>query len=103
MSRDFKLDSFQYHGSSGMDSFLGETLQPAAANPSIQTTMDRLSKAASRRVKVGSLQQLEGFQRLSQDTLIHQSTRDLWSLQKDSSGNFVIEQLFDPEEGPLKG
>ena len=56
----------------------------------------------SARVRVASVGQLQPFTRLSAETLIHKSNRDLWTIQKEADG-FYIERLFDDHGEPLKG
>lgn len=85
--RDYDLGEIS-SSSSGLDSFLGDKSSTS------------LPKTA--RVKVASLDQLEGFVRTASDTLIHKSDKDLWSLQKDANGDYYIERLFDGD-APLKG
>jgi hypothetical protein len=53
-------------------------------------------------LRVASLGDLTEFLKLADDTLIHRSTRDLWSFRRDG-GDFVIERLFDEVGEPLKG
>jgi hypothetical protein len=55
------------------------------------------------RVRLASLQQLQGFTRVAVDTLIHKSDRDLWALRKEADGSFFIERLYDDNGQPLKG
>ena len=49
------------------------------------------------------LQDLKGFVRVSADTLIHKSQKDLWALKKEGDGHFYIERLFDDSGEPIKG
>ena len=54
-------------------------------------------------IRVASLNKLATqFTKVADDTLIHRSTRDLWSFRKDGE-EYVIERLFDGTGGPLKG
>lgn len=55
------------------------------------------------RVKVATIKDLAPFLRLSTDTLVHKSDRDLWTLKKEADGNYFIERLFDDNGEPLKG
>ena len=48
------------------------------------------------RIKVSSLDQLFGFARIAEDTLVHKSKKDLWRIGEDDSGDVIIERLFDP-------
>jgi hypothetical protein len=54
------------------------------------------------RKKVASLGDLSNFVRVSNETLIHKSQRDLWTLKREG-GDFFIERLFDDNGEPLKG
>lgn len=90
MYEDFDLGSLDFQDS-GIDAYLNPPTKTAA------------QAAPSRgRVKVASLQALAGFERMSSDTLIHKSKGDLWKLQKDASGEYYIEQLFDPAGDPVR-
>lgn len=104
MSRDFDLGSLEVTNS-GLDAFLG-------ANPAVVTPLGVEAKAASARApratmqgrtKIASLGQLDGFVRTAEETLIHKSDRDLWSLRKDAQGDFYVERMFDETGAPLKG
>jgi hypothetical protein len=94
---DFDLGDIQSSGGAGMDDFL-------ASEPQKVATAARSKTAAVKtaRVKIGSLQQLDGFQRISSDTLIHKSTQDLWALRKVGE-EYLIERLFQDNGQPLKG
>jgi len=48
------------------------------------------------KMKVSSLDQLFGFSRISDDTLVHKSKKDLWRISEDPKGEVIIERLFDP-------
>ena len=85
---DFDLGSIETV-SSGMDSFLEDT--------------PREKTASTGRIKVASLEDLKGFERVAEDQLVHRSNRDLWSLKKDPNGDFFIERLFEDSDKPLKG
>lgn len=52
--------------------------------------------------RVASLGDLTNFLKLADGSLVHKSTRDLWSCSKDANGNFVVERLFDDNGEPLK-
>lgn len=97
MKKDYNLGEVQAGGSTGMDAFF-------AAEPGIVTpTGDAVVKTASKtRIKVGSLQQLSAFTRLSAETLIHRSTQDLWAI-KEAEGTYYIERLFNDDGSPIKG
>lgn len=58
--------------------------------------------ASSGRVRVGSLEALAGFERVSSDTLVRVSQQDFWKLGQDSEG-FFIERLVDDSVSPVKG
>lgn len=54
------------------------------------------------RIRVASLGDITDFLKVAEDTLIHRSTKDLWSYRRDGS-EYVIERLFDDSGKPLKG
>lgn len=84
---NFDFTDFQMGGTTaGMDSLFTREQAPA--------------KTA--RVRVASVQQLQGFHRISSSTLIHKSDRDLWALRKEGDA-FFIERLFDDAGEPIKG
>ena len=93
---DFKLDQIQM-GASGMDAFFEQ--EPQLIRPLGQKVA---SVSKPPRIKVGSLAQLDGFNRLSAETLIHKSTQDLWSITNEG-GDLYIQRLFSDNGGPLKG
>ncbi len=93
---DFKLDQIQT-GSSGMDAFFEQ--EPQMIQPFGQKAA-AVSKPS--RIKIGSLAQLGGFNRVSAETLIHKSTQDLWALTNEG-GDLYIQRLFSDNGGPLKG
>jgi hypothetical protein len=88
--KDYDLGQIQTSGSSGIDALFEREPQLVTAQ-------------MPKKVRVASLQQLVGFQRLSQDNLIHKIDRDLWALKKEADGQFYIERLFDDNGTPLKG
>lgn len=92
---DFKLDQIET-GASGLDAFFER-------EPQIVTPLGQKAAAVAKphRVKVGSLAQLDGFHRVSAETLVHKSTQDLWALKREG-GDFYIERLFQ-ESLPVKG
>lgn len=55
------------------------------------------------KIKVASLDDLFSFDRAGSNTLIHKSSKDLWNIEKDSSGKVVITRLFSSEGEPIKG
>jgi len=85
---DFDLSDIQVSGQSGIDSLLER-------EPGIVT--------ARGRKRVASLADLKGFTRISSETLIHRSEKDLWSLSKEADGQFYIQRLFDDGGEPLQG
>lgn len=86
---DFDFKDFQTAGSCGLDALFER--EPQMVQP----------KTA--RTRVASVQQLKPFERISSETLIHRSNRDLWAIQKAADGNLYIERLFDDNGKPLKG
>lgn len=54
-------------------------------------------------IKIASIDDFFNFHRVSKDTLIHKSEKDLWKLSEDEKGQIVIERLFDPDtKQPLR-
>jgi hypothetical protein len=94
---DFDLGDLQVTNG-GLDAFLGETPEPVTPPPKLAAIPSRVG-----RMRVASLAQLTGFVRTAEDTLVHKSDRDLWSLRKDGHGEFYIERMFDDQGTPLKG
>lgn len=58
--------------------------------------------ASTSRRKVASLEDLSGYVRVAEDTLVHRSSQELWSLQRDTTGEFYVERLFNADGDPLK-
>ena len=59
-------------------------------------------RLASGRIRVSGLQQLSGFEVVSDDKLVRISQQDFWHLGKDDEGYF-IERLVNDDEGPIPG
>ena len=79
----------------------GRFLPVHAEHLKLATPRPRVKRQAA--LRVASLGDLTSFfTKVAENTLIHKSTRDLWSLKRDSNG-FVIERLFDDSGEPLKG
>lgn len=93
---NYKLNDIETNNTSGMDAFFED-------NPQVVSPADQPKTAAKKlRVKVATVSQLDSFKRVTAETLIHKSTQDLWSLQKDGE-EFFIERLFQDDGSPLKG
>lgn len=95
---NFKLEKIQTAAASGMDAFFES--EPQMVTPLGQEPIKQASKAKTR-VKVGSLTQLAGFERMSAETLVHKSTKDLWTIKKEGE-EYYIERLFQDNGDPLK-
>ena len=92
--KDFDLSQIQTGSATGLDSFFQR-------EPSIISSVGKAPvRKASGRMKVGSLAQLEGFSRVASDTLVHKSTKDLWSITREGQ-DLYIQRLFS-DEAPLK-
>ena len=48
-------------------------------------------------IKISSAMDLTEFMKISNDTLIHKSKKDLWKVFKDEDNNIYIRRLFDDE------
>ncbi len=88
-NKPFDFSDFEMSGSPGMDALL-------AREPEIVAPL----KTGRRRV--ASLGDIGDFVRVSAETLIHRSKRELWAL-KNEGWSFFIERLFDDNGTPLKG
>jgi hypothetical protein len=88
--QNFDLGQIEVSGAPGLDALF-------------QREAHLLSPHKVHRTKVASIKDLHSFVRLSSDTLIHKSDRDLWALKKEADGNYFIERLFDDNGEPLKG
>lgn len=55
------------------------------------------------RLKIACVGDLYPFHRVSSDTLIHKSSKELWSIQLDGDGHTVIEKQFDDNGKPVMG
>lgn len=62
----------------------------------------RKKRQVAHSMRVAGLGDISGFLRVANDTLIHKSTRDLWSFRQEGE-EYVIERLFDANGEPLKG
>lgn len=58
--------------------------------------------ASTGKIRIANVQQLEGFQVLSADKLVHLSQQDFWHIGQDAEG-FFIERLVDDSDGPISG
>lgn len=93
---NFDLSSIQSGEATGMDAFF-------ASEPEVVSPVGEAKPVAKPvAVRIGSLKQLEGFTRVSAETLINKSTNDLWAIKKDGN-DFYIERLFQDDGQPLKG
>ncbi len=97
MKKSHNFDLGAIEGSSGgLDAFF-------AAEPQIVSPVGTAKTASGPvRQKLASLEQLQGFHRISSDTLINKSTQDLWALKKQGD-DYYIERLFTDNGQPLKG
>jgi len=87
---DFDLAQMEVSGATGMDALF-------------KREEHLLTPYPKGRVKVATIKDLHQFVRLSSDTLIHKSDRDLWALKKEGEGGYFIERLFDDNGEPLRG
>ena len=87
--KNFDLGQIEVAGAGGLDSLF-------------EREKHILTPHKTGRTKVASIKDIDKFIRLSSDTLIHKSDRDLWSLKKEGDG-FYVERLFDDNGEPLRG
>jgi hypothetical protein len=90
MMKDFDLGSLEMSGTPGFDSMLRREAHIVKPH-------------STGRTKVASVAALKPFMRLSSETLVHKSDRDLWALRKEADGSYFIERLFDDNGDPIKG
>lgn len=100
--KDYDLGAME-SSASGLDAFFEsepEIVTPPSVTP-VKAAASRTERA--QRVKVGSLQQLSGFDRVSAEMLVNKSTQDLWTIRKEADGDYYIERLFQDDGTPIKG
>jgi hypothetical protein len=90
--KDFDMAALMLEGESGIDSFLSDAPKPQR----------KASSEVPSRIRVASVKDLVGFNRIASDTLIRKSERDLWKLRQSEDGQWVIDRLFDDDGNPLK-
>lgn len=64
--------------------------------------LGRIPKGVNR-IRVACLGDITSFLKVAEGTLVHKSTKDLWSFTKDADDGLVVERLFDSNGEPLKG
>ncbi len=99
-SSNFNMQAMEMGTATGIDA-LFEQNPTFAARVMERAAAPVLPKSS--RLRLASVKQLAPFMRVSSDTLIHKSNRDLWALRKESDGAFYIERLFNDNGQPLKG
>ena len=81
-----------------------EFLTAVPTRPLTAAEMGSLAFSAGNvRMHAASLGDLTSFLKVAEGTLIHKSTKDLWTFNKDADGNLLVERLFDGNGDPLKG
>jgi hypothetical protein len=61
----------------------------------------RSSRDETHTIRVASLGDLSSFLKVSNDLLVHKSSKDLWKVEKTADG-FQVTRLFDDEGKPIK-
>jgi len=77
----------------------GRMMQAYASHIQPSSGRQRVADVVVRRV--AGIGDLTDFLKVAKDTLVHKSTKDLWSFKKVGE-DFVIERLFDETGDPLK-
>lgn len=54
------------------------------------------------RFRAASLGDLRSFLKVADGTLVHKSSKDLWTFSKDADGGLTVERMFDSNGKPLK-
>jgi len=65
-------------------------------NEKTSAAIDYFLKDDNAYIKVASMD-LTDFMKISDDTLVHKSNKDLWKMFKDAEGNIFIERMFEDE------
>lgn len=91
---DYKLDDIQAGGASGLDAFF-------ESSPQVVTPLGQVPRVAQapQRVKVASLAQLNGFVRVSSETLIHKATQDFWNIERVGDDYYIERVVGDMVKG----
>lgn len=71
-----------------------------SVNAQFLVQVEKTSKK-SHKMRVSSLGDLSDFLRVSSDTLVHKSTKDIWSFKKEGE-DYVIERMLGEDDVPLK-
>jgi len=95
--QDFKFEHMQGSGSTGLDAFFENEPQTISPFGSIKQ-----ASAKPQRIRIATMVDIAGFQRISNETLIHKSTQDLWAIKHEGS-EYFIERLFQDGATPIKG
>lgn len=89
----YNLGQIEVGAASGMDALLES--EPSLVSPV------KVASQPKPRMKVGSIQDLAGFHRISEETLVHKATQDLWSLVREGD-DYYVARLFQDNGAPLK-
>ena len=58
---------------------------------------------SSESIKLGSMDDLFSFHRVSKDVLVHKAEKDLWTIGENKKGDVVIQRLFKNDTNePIK-
>lgn len=92
---DFHKDYYQFPNSpqSLHDPLRGASIEDL--NNRNSSSIDEFLGNSSVRKLASS--ELDDFLKLSEDTLIHKSKKDLWKMMKDDQGNVYIKRLFESD------
>lgn len=96
---EFPMDKVSSQNT-GVDAFLSdEDEERDVISGDKRASDDDLQKG---RIRVASVSQLDGFTRVSSNTLVRMSEKDLWEITEDENGDYVVERLFDDNGNPLE-
>jgi hypothetical protein len=99
-SEGFDLGAMESGSTLGIDAIFAQDPRLSSVKPVVGSARPT---APVGRTRVASIRQLAGFDRVSAETLVHRSQRDLWSLGKEADGTYYIERLFDDNGQPVRG
>lgn len=96
---DFPMDKVTSKNT-GVDAFLSDDDEKKDVIHGDRTASEKALRTGS--IRVASVSQLDGFTRVSSNTLVRMSEKDLWEIKEDDNGDYVVERLFDDDGNPLE-
>jgi len=88
---DLKIEDIRF-SSSSIDEFF---------NPRSRIATSTMKFRTGGKIRIADLNQLSGFEFISDDQLVRLSKQDFWKLGKDDEGDY-IERLVCDDDGPVR-